>query len=102
MVKRTSLGVLFGAAALVALSVTAHAWVGQMNTLTFGGSVALPAGVVLPPGTYLFEMLTPSASSEVVRVTTRDRQRTFFLGFTRSVERPTNFDSHKVIVLGEA
>jgi hypothetical protein len=102
MFNRRSLGVLFGAAALLTLSASAHAWVGQINTLKFSAPVALPAGVVLPKGSYQFEMLTPAASSEVIRVTTGDRQKTLFLGFTRSVERPINHDPKKVIVLGEA
>ena len=44
----------------------------KVNYLTFSGPVALP-GVVLPAGSYVFEM--PDARLDIVRITTRDRSR---------------------------
>ncbi len=42
---------------------------------TFRAPVALP-GVTLPPGSYVFEVLNPDMSGDLVRVSTRDRNRT--------------------------
>src|ERR1041384_4125491 len=101
MLIRKSLRVVVAAALLLGSSAAAHAWIGQMNTVTFAASVGLPAGTVLPSGTYIFEMLTPPGSTEVVRVSSPDRRRTFYMGFTRSVDRPLNLPSTRTIVFGE-
>jgi hypothetical protein len=102
MITRKSLRVVGAALLLLAMSAVTHAWIGQSNTLTFSGAVALPAGIVLPTGTYMFEMLTSGGSTEVVRVSSPDRQRTYYMGFTRSVERPRRLPSTQTIVFGEA
>lgn len=91
------------AAAVVAClgAAATHAWsTPRLNYLTFSGTVALP-GVLLPAGTYAFEVLVPSGSADVVRVATRDGQHRF-LGLTRRVERPHPARSAPAIVFGEA
>ena len=102
MISCKSLRVVGAAVLLLAMSAATHAWVGQINNVTFKGAVALPAGIVLPTGTYTFELLTPPGSSEVVRVSSPDRRHTYYLGFTRSVERPHTLPSTRTIVFGEA
>ncbi|MBI2185906.1 MAG: hypothetical protein HYU37_02145 [Acidobacteria bacterium] len=83
---------LAAAAALSAQSLT------QVNHLTFRQTVALP-GVVLPPGSYSFELNV--SAHNVVRVMTRDRQQHVFLGMTVPVERPAGPRGARVL-LGEA
>jgi hypothetical protein len=91
-----------GLAVLVAIGVatTVHGWTGQQNTLKFGGAVALP-GVVLPAGTYQFKVIE-GGGGDIVRVTSQDGRRPYFMGFTRKVMRPYSHNSNRAIVLGEA
>jgi hypothetical protein len=102
MTIRKSVTGAFAAALLVTgLGVTAHAWIGQRNTLKFSGSVAVP-GAVLPAGSYTFEVVTSGGSADVVRIASTDGRRNYFMGFTRTVERPRNLPENQAIVLGEA
>ena len=102
MATRKTLSAALAAALLVTgLGVTAHAWIGQRNTLNFGGSVAIP-GTVLPAGSYTFEVVTSGGSADVVRIASADGRRSYFMGFTRTVERPRNLPAKQAIVLGEA
>jgi len=78
------------AALLTGLAATAPIHAGtEMKTqyLTFGQTVALP-GVELRACTYIFEMPSPDASPDVVRVMSRDRKTTYFMAFTRAIDRP--------------
>ena len=61
----------------------------EMKTqyLTFGQTVALP-GVELRAGTYIFEMPSPDASPDIVRVMSRDSKTVYFTAFTRQIDRP--------------
>jgi hypothetical protein len=68
---------------------------------TFRAPVALP-GVTLPPGSYVFEVLNPDMSGDLVRVSTRDRNKTYALQFTRPVHRDRRGDMKSTITLGEA
>jgi hypothetical protein len=87
------------AVALVAF-VAGHAS-GHPSTsyVTFSGTVALP-GVVMPAGTYTFEVANPETGGDVVRVASSDR-RLQFLGYTRHVQRPRSLDPNKLVVFGE-
>jgi hypothetical protein len=91
------------AAVLMALvaAQASHALVGDIGTnhLTFSRPVALP-GVVLTAGTYTFERT--DANRHVVRVTSRDRRTTYFLGFTQEVRRPRTLPADQAVVFGEA
>jgi len=91
-----------GLAMLVAIGVatTVHGWTGQQNTLKFSGAVALP-GVVLPAGSYRFQVME-GGSADIVRVTSDDGRKPYFMGFTRTVKRPYSHDRNRAIVLGEA
>lgn len=68
---------------------------------TFRTAVALP-GVTLPPGAYVFEVLNPDTTADLVRVLSRDRSKTFTLQFTRPVHRPSWGEMKSTISLGEA
>ncbi len=57
------------------------------NYLTFDREVALP-GRVLPAGAYAFDLMRSDSGTDMVRVSTRNRSRVVFLGFTLRVERP--------------
>jgi len=68
---------------------------------TFRAPVALP-GVTLPPGSYVFEVLNPDMSADLVRVSSRDHSKTYALQFTRHVHRDRRGDMKSIITLGEA
>ena len=91
------------AAVALALMVTASvmAFTGHENTLTFSRPVALPGGVVLPAGTYSFDVAADTAIDVVV---VRDPRRTklFYMGFTTTVSRPAGMSPNTSIAVGEA
>jgi hypothetical protein len=95
--------VLVGAAvvALVVMAASAHAWTSRINYVTFSGAVSLP-GVVLPSGTYTFELAPPSGGLDVVRVSSRDNRRVFYFGFTQAVLRPAGLGQNDIVTFGEA
>lgn len=100
---RRSVVSVFGALGLALLvTVTAHAWTvaGHTSHLTFSGAVALP-GMVLPAGTYTFEIANPETSANAIRVSSRDG-RIQYLGLTDRVQRPKGLPSDRVVSLGEA
>jgi hypothetical protein len=91
-------------AAIALLALTAApsgASLGHWDRITFSGPVALP-GVVLPAGSYKFEIANPETSLRVVRVSDRDTGRVYFAGFTRLVPRPVNLPADQLVTLGEA
>jgi hypothetical protein len=69
--------------------------------LTFSAPVTLP-GVALGAGTYIFEIANPDNNADVVRVMSRDRSISYFMGFTRAVTRPHNLDRTRSVSLGES
>jgi hypothetical protein len=95
--------VFTAAIALLALAAAtpARAALGLGDRLTFSGPVALP-GVVLPAGSYTFEVANPWSSHTVVRVTRRDTGRVYFAGFTQMIPRPVDLPADQFIRLGEA
>ena len=101
MTNRKSI-VAAGLAIVLALGVaaTVHGWTGQQNTLSFSGAVKLP-GVVLPAGSYRFQVMD-AGSADIVRVTSADGRLPYYMGFTRTVNRPRNLGRDRAIVLGEA
>jgi len=92
------LGVLAVASAL-ATPVTA----GSSHTpyFTFSAPVRLP-GVLLPPGTYVFDRLSPSLDPTVVRVMDRKSSKLYVIAFTRLVHRMEDRKLDPTITLGEA
>ena len=68
---------------------------------TFSRSVQLP-GVVLPAGTYIFEVANDTGTADIVRVLSRDRSRVHLMKFTRFIYRPMGGDLKATISLGES
>ena len=84
-------------ALMVAGSVMAHSS-NHENRLTFSRPVALP-GVVLPAGSYTFDVASDTALDVVV---VRNRTKVFYMGFTNRVLRPTWMPSGGLVMIGEA
>ena len=82
-------------------AVAARTTAERTTYLTFSGSVRLP-GVTLSPGTYVFELLDPFNAPGVVLVRSRDRQTSYFMGFTRGTERPRGLRLDASVSLGES
>jgi len=85
----------------VAPSMHAGASLSNVNRVTFNYSVALP-GVILLPGSYTFEAGALGMSPNVVRVTSPDYQKLYFVGLTQRVARPANMAPNQVVSLGES
>jgi hypothetical protein len=105
MCKRNTVFVA-GVVAILALlsTVSSHAITvsptSHINHVTFSQPVKLP-GVVLPAGTYEFELGPPGTHKDIVRVSGQ-RGQPYFLGFTREVPRPRNLPSSRTVEFGEA
>jgi hypothetical protein len=65
-----------------------RAWsdINHREYLTFSGPVAIP-GVILPAGTYMFEVPSPSFSNTLVTVRSRDGRQVYLTRFTNAVDR---------------
>jgi hypothetical protein len=85
---------------LATSSIGAMVNANKTTYFTFSKAVQLP-GVTLPAGTYVFEVVNPNTSSDVVRVQSRDRSKLYLLRITLKVERPRTRDMKPAIVLGE-
>jgi len=93
-----------GALFVVVAVASASAWVGGSNRttyITFNHAVALP-DVQLAAGTYIFEVANPETTSDVVRVSSRDRSKVHFMGHARIIGRPKGLAKDAVVSLGEA
>jgi len=84
-----------------ASSTHAGATFTQANRLTFNRPMALP-GVVLLPGTYMFESGSIPTSPDIVRVTSSDYQKLYYTGFTQPIARSADVPRTDIVVLGEA
>ena len=103
MITRTQVGTVLGVA-LLALTLTQYSTAStadRMSYLTFSGPVSLP-GVTLGAGTYVFELALPFSQRNVVRVMSRDRRISYYMGFTRTVDRPSGLPAGAAISLGES
>src|SRR6266700_2546505 len=90
------------AAAVLALLVGGSAYAFSNiheNRLTFSRPVALP-GVVLPAGSYWFDVASPTAL-DVVVVRSADGRKVFYMGFTNTVSRPRTMAKDAPIAFGE-
>ena len=94
---------LSAAAVLMAMAAVtpSGAAIGPRDQITFSRPVALP-GVVLPAGSYTFEVMNPDSSSTVVRVSHRDTHQVFFSGLTMMAVRPANLAAGRLVTVGEA
>ena len=70
------------------------------NNLTFSRDVMLP-GITLTAGTYVFESGPGGTNPNIVRVMSHNRQKLFYLGFTKPVVRPEG-EEPSVLTFGEA
>lgn len=68
---------------------------------TFSGSVQMP-GVVLPAGTYVFQVVNPETGGDIVIVRSRDSKQVHFMKFTRSVYRAQRGKLDSTLSLGES
>jgi len=84
-------------ALMVSGSVMAHSS-NHQNRLTFSRPVALP-GVVLPAGSYTFDVASDTALDVVV---VRNRTKVFYMGLTNQVLRPAWMPSGGLVMIGEA
>ena len=102
MTKSKSVRIAFATVGLALVAaVAAHAWGFSHETkVRFSRPVALP-GVVLPAGTYSFDVASPTAL-DVVVVRSADHGKVFYMGFTNTVSRPRNMSSQMPIAFGEA
>ena len=99
MLKREMAFAVCGAV-LVAGLVSVHAWNSSRTTrVTFSGPVALP-GVTLGSGSYVFQLMNPNNTLDVVTVRAENTGPVYFTGFTRPIPRPTG--AVQVVSLGEA
>ena len=73
----------------------------RTNYITFNKPVRLP-GVVLTPGTYIFELPDPDGAWDVVSVSSRDRQHVYYTGLTHAVRRPAGLAHDRVVSFDEA
>ena len=96
---KRSLGLVGAACALLlGVAATGHGSETDVITkLTFDRAVAIP-GVVLPAGRYTFEAIRP----DIVRVSSRDGRKLFYMGFAHQVPRPAGLGRASSITLGEA
>jgi hypothetical protein len=85
----------------VAATAPVHGGVNDRLTshLTFGGAVALP-GVMLSPGTYVFERVFAGAP-DVVVVRGIDGRKVYFMGTTQPRVRPSGMRPDEVVTFGE-
>ena len=101
MMKSKSIRIAFATVALALIAVAAHAWgFSHENKLKFSRPVALP-GIVLPAGTYSFDVASPTAL-DVVVVRSANRDKLYYMGFTRTVSRPRHMSSQTPVAFGEA
>ena len=98
MMKTKSLlivGMVLGAFLMTASGRAAN--FGHINYVTMNRPAALP-GVVLPPGSYVFEAV--EGHPDIVRVSDRATNRVLYQGFTDIVARPSGLT--RVVLFGEA
>jgi len=102
MTRRMAIRMGLAAVALTCVAVAAQASWGfsHENKLKFNRPVALP-GVVLPAGTYSFDVASPTAL-DVVVVRSANRDKLYYMGFTRTVSRPRHMSSQTPVAFGEA
>jgi len=106
MLTRIVTAAALGAVLLGATAQRSGAWsdASHREYLTFSGAVAIP-GAVLPAGTYIFEVPTPSFSNTIVSIRSRDGRNVYLTQFTRPVARPSAKAPHVTFrepVRGEA
>ena len=101
MTRRMAIRMGLAAVALTCVAAAAQAWgFSHENTVKFSRPVALP-GVVLEAGTYSFDVVSPTAL-DVVVVRSANRDKLYYMGFTRTVTRPRHMSAQTPVAFGEA
>ena len=101
MTRRMAIRMGLAAVALTCVAAAAQAWgFSHENKVKFSRPVALP-GVVLPAGTYSFDVVSPTAL-DVVVVRSANRDKLYYMGFTRTVSRPKHMSAQAPVAFGEA
>ena len=59
-------------------------------------------GVVLTPGTYIFELPDPIGAWDVVSVKSSDRHQVLYTGLTQAVSRPAGLPKDRLVSFDEA
>jgi len=98
--KSVRIGCATAALALLAAGSVMAFGANHKNNLTFNRPVALP-GVVLPAGTYSFDVATDTAH-DVVVVRNMRGNKVFYAGITTPADRPAGMPWNTSIVMGEA
>ena len=95
MMTRIVSAAALGALLLGAASQHTSAWsdADHREYLTFSAPVAVP-GAVLPAGSYIFEIPSPSFSNTIVSIRSRDGSKVYLTQFTRVVDRPSGAAPH--------
>jgi hypothetical protein len=102
MSKSKSIRWALAVAALVLVSVaSSHAFATHENKLTFSGPVKLP-GVVLPAGSYSFDVVDNPSTLDLVVVRDPSRRKMYYLGFTQIIPRPAGLPANTAVTFGEA
>lgn len=100
MMKSRSIAIALATVAFALIAATGFAWgFSHENRLHFSQKVSLP-GVELPPGTYSFDVVSPTAL-DVVIVRSADRGKVYYMGFTNTISRPRQMSTTTAIVFGE-
>jgi len=82
--------------------VVVHALPGRPSAnVTFAKSVALP-GVILPAGSYTFEVMPEPTDANIVRVWNQNRTHAHYTGLTMKVTRPAGASAQSAFSLGES
>jgi hypothetical protein len=101
MTRRMAIRMGLAAVALTCVAAAAQAWgFSHENKVKFSRPVALP-GVVLEAGTYSFDVVSPTAL-DVVVVRSANRDKLYYMGFTRTVSRPRHMSAQTPVAFGEA
>jgi hypothetical protein len=91
------------ACGLVVATSSLYAWAPEsgLTYLTFNRPVSLP-GVTLGTGTYAFEIMNPSTSSDVVIVRDRARRTVYFSGLTNRMATSLSDSRDGAITFGQS
>jgi hypothetical protein len=88
---------IVGAVCIASVSAST-AW-SNPNYLTFNTPFGLP-GVTLPAGTYTFR--TNEQDRNVVQVLNRAETKSYYMGITRPIQRPSGNREQPLVSMGEA
>ena len=98
IIQKPSLAAAGALLLVTGFSVRSGTTASRATYVTFSGPVALP-GVMLKPGTYVFELPSSTTGVHVVSVRDAATSRPCFVGLSQRIERPAG--SVPPVMLGE-